>query len=171
MKSIVLGIATAAILTSGACLAQTTQGGTAATPGTTAPMPGTTTPMLGTAATPGSTTGMPGSTAGMPGSTTGMPGKAAGTQGSGAGTQGNAAAASGNNNQAVATTNANAPMPAKGANSFTMGQVKDRIEKQGFANVSDLTKDNDGVWHGKAQKNGMSTPVWLDYKGNIGATQ
>ena len=78
------------------------------------------------------------------------------------------AAASGNNNQAVATTSANAVMPAKGANSFTMGEAQGRIEKSGFTNVSALTKDQDGVWHGTAQRNGASTPVWLDYKGNVG---
>jgi hypothetical protein len=77
-------------------------------------------------------------------------------------------AASGNSNQAVATTSENAPMPAKGANSFTMGEAQSRIEKNGFTNVSALNKDSDGVWHGTAQRNGSSTPVWLDYKGNVG---
>jgi len=108
MKSIVLGIATAAMLTGGACLAQTTQGNKAA---------------------------------------------------------------SGNDNQAVATTNANASVPAKGSNSFTMGQAKTRIEKEGFADVTDLNKDSDGIWRGKAQKNGTTATVWLDYKGNIGTAQ
>jgi hypothetical protein len=79
-------------------------------------------------------------------------------------------ATSGNSNQAVATTNANAQTPAKGANSFTMGEAKSRLEKNGFSNISDLTKDNDGVWRGKAQKDGSATSVWLDYKGNVGAT-
>lgn len=78
------------------------------------------------------------------------------------------AAASGNNNQAVATTSANAPTPAKGANSFTHAQAKTRIEKDGFSNVSDLTKDHDGVWRGTAQKGGSNVNVWLDYKGNVG---
>jgi hypothetical protein len=80
----------------------------------------------------------------------------------------NTAAASGDNNQAVATTNANAPMPAKGSNSFTMSEAKGRIEKNGFSNVSGLTKDSNGVWRGTAQKGGTSTMVWLDYKGNTG---
>lgn len=43
----------------------------------------------------------------------------------------NAAAAAGNNNQAVATTGANAPVPAKGANSFTMGEAKSCLRKMG----------------------------------------
>ncbi len=78
------------------------------------------------------------------------------------------ATASGNSNQAVATTSANAPTPAKGANSFTMGEAKSRLEKNGFSNVGGLTKDGDGVWRGNAQKAGSTTTVWLDYKGNAG---
>jgi hypothetical protein len=80
------------------------------------------------------------------------------------------AAASGNANQAVATTNANASEPAKGANSFTMGEAKSRLEKTGFADVSDLKKDDDGVWRGTGKKGGAATSVWLDYKGNTGST-
>ena len=78
------------------------------------------------------------------------------------------AAASGNTNQAVATTSANAPVPAHGANSFTDGQAKSRLEKNGFADVSGLTKDKDGVWRGTAQRNGQTVHVWVDYKGNVG---
>lgn len=81
-------------------------------------------------------------------------------------------AAGGDNNQAVATTNANANQPAKGSNSFTEGQAKSRLESNGFNNVSDLKKDNDGIWRGTATtKAGEKTNVWLDYKGNAGATQ
>ena len=80
----------------------------------------------------------------------------------------NAAAASGNNNQAVATTSAHAPTPAKGSNSFTVAEAQRRLEKNGFSNVSDLTKDDNGVWRGNAQKSGSPTTVWLDYKGNTG---
>jgi protein CpxP len=80
-------------------------------------------------------------------------------------------AASGNDNQAVATTSANAAQPAAGSNSFTRSEAKKRLERQGLSNVSDLNKDNNGVWHGKAQKDGSTGQVWLDYKGNIGVTQ
>src|SRR5690242_6967702 len=62
------------------------------------------------------------------------------------------AAASGDNNQAVATTAANAPGPAKGANSFTESQAQSRLRDQGFSDVSALEKDQDGVWRGKATK-------------------
>ncbi len=81
------------------------------------------------------------------------------------------AAASGNDNQAVATTTANAPTPARGANSFTHAQAKHRLEENGFSNVSELAKDNDGVWRGTAQMSGHPVRVWVDYKGNVGQQQ
>jgi hypothetical protein len=80
------------------------------------------------------------------------------------------AAASGNRNQAVATTNANAPQPAKGANSFTDGEARRRIESNGYTEVTGLQKDADGIWHGTAKKGGNTVKVWLDYKGNVGAS-
>jgi putative membrane protein len=76
--------------------------------------------------------------------------------------------AGGNDNQAVATTNANAAQPVHGANSFTKGEARRRIEAHGFQEVSGLSKDNHGVWRGTATKDGTQTQVWLDYKGNVG---
>lgn len=58
-------------------------------------------------------------------------------------------------------------MPAAGANSFTEGQAKSRIESKGFSNVTGLKKDKDGVWRGKAMKGGASHDVALDYQGNV----
>ena len=55
-----------------------------------------------------------------------------------------------NENQPVATTTANASAPAKGSNSFTMGEAKSRLEKNGFSNVGNLSKDDDGIWHGQS---------------------
>ena len=55
----------------------------------------------------------------------------------------------------------------KGSNSFTEGQVRSRLEGAGFTNVSDLKKDDDGIWRGKASRNGQSVTVGFDYKGNI----
>jgi hypothetical protein len=80
------------------------------------------------------------------------------------------AAASGNRNQAVTTTNANAPQPAKGSNSFTDGEARRRIESNGYTEVTGLQKDGNGVWHGAAKKGGSTVKVWLDYKGNVGAS-
>lgn len=82
--------------------------------------------------------------------------------------RGDTNAASGDTNQAVATTSANASQPAHGANSFTMAQARTRMEENGYKNVTNLTKDSNGVWHGKADKNGATAMVWLDYKGNVG---
>jgi len=74
----------------------------------------------------------------------------------------------GDHNQAVATTDQNAAAPARGANSFTEGQARSRIESNGFADVSELAKDSDGIWRGKAMKDGQQTQVWVDYRGNVG---
>ena len=71
-------------------------------------------------------------------------------------------------NPAVKTTEGNNPgAPAAGANSFTEGQAKSRIESRGYANVSELAKDNNGLWRGKAMKDGKSVNVTLDYQGNV----
>src|SRR4051794_11550616 len=80
------------------------------------------------------------------------------------------AAASGDRNQAVATTSANAPQPARGANSFTEGEARRRLESKGYAEVTGLQKDADGIWRGTAKKSGSTVKVWLDYKGNLGAS-
>ena len=57
----------------------------------------------------------------------------------------------------------------KGANSFTEGQAKSRIESAGLTQVSDLRKDDNGIWRGKAMKGGKSVEVGFDYKGNLSA--
>src|SRR3954470_3798082 len=80
------------------------------------------------------------------------------------------AAASGDRNQPVATTDANAPQPAHGRNSFTAGEAQRRIERNGYTEVTGLRKDGDGVWRGTATKGGNQVKVWLDYKGNVGAS-
>lgn len=71
-------------------------------------------------------------------------------------------------NQAVTTTNASTATPAKGANSFTKKQAGHRIMKHGFTQVKDLTKDDNGVWHGTAMHDGATVKVWEDYKGSVG---
>jgi len=77
-------------------------------------------------------------------------------------------AQSGPNNPAVNTTGANnANNPVAGANSFTEGQAKSRIETGGFSNVSGLKKDDQGVWRAKAMKDGKSVDVSLDFQGNV----
>ena len=57
----------------------------------------------------------------------------------------------------------------KGANSFTEGQARSRLEGAGLTNVTDLKKDDMGIWRGKAMHAGKSANVGIDYKGNIAA--
>jgi hypothetical protein len=71
-------------------------------------------------------------------------------------------------NPAVKTSEGNNPgAPAAGANSFTAGQAKARIESRGYASVSGLAKDRNGIWRGKAMKDGKAVNVTLDYQGNV----
>lgn len=58
---------------------------------------------------------------------------------------------------------------AKGANSFTEAQARERIAKAGFTHISDLTKDDNGLWQGTAMKHKKSMNISLDYKGNVTA--
>ncbi len=57
----------------------------------------------------------------------------------------------------------------KGANSFTEGQARSRIESAGFTQVTGLHKDDQGIWRAKAMRDGKPVEVGFDYKGNIGA--
>jgi len=56
-----------------------------------------------------------------------------------------------------------------GANSFTEAQARSRIEAQGFSDVKDLRKDDQGIWRGTAVRNGQGTGVALDFRGTITA--
>src|SRR5262245_24854835 len=82
--------------------------------------------------------------------------------------QATAPAAKGPQNPAVRTEEGNnAARPVAGANSFTEGEAKSRIEARGYANVTELKKDDQGIWRGRAQQNGRSVTVALDYQGNV----
>lgn len=59
----------------------------------------------------------------------------------------------------------NAPLP--GANSFTEGQAKSRLEANGYSNISGLKKDDSGVWRATATHSGAQVDVTVDYRGNI----
>jgi hypothetical protein len=80
-------------------------------------------------------------------------------------------AMSGLNNGAPGAPGAGNQSSKPGANSFTRGQAAARIQKQGFTNVTGLHKDDQGVWHGKATRNGHPTSVLLDYRGEIVGSQ
>ena len=79
-----------------------------------------------------------------------------------------APAAEGPQNPAIRTQEGNtAARPVAGANSFTEGEAKSRIEARGFVNVTGLMKDDQGLWRGRAQQNGRNVTVALDYQGNV----
>jgi hypothetical protein len=139
----ITSLALAATLLAGTALAQSAT--RPATPGSTAPGATSNAPMPGVSPSTGVTPG------------TGVVDRNTGT-----------AAAAGDRNQALATTGANAPQPARGANSFSEGEARRRIEGEGFSGVGALRKDEGGVWRSTATKNGASAQVWLDYKGNVG---
>jgi hypothetical protein len=87
---------------------------------------------------------------------------------SGAAVAQNPPANNGPNNKAVNSKSENNPgAPVAGANSFTEGQAKSRIESHGYSNVTDLKKDDSGVWRGRAMKDGKSVDVSLDFQGNV----
>ena len=56
-----------------------------------------------------------------------------------------------------------------GANSFTEGQARSRLEDAGFAAIEGLVKDDQGFWRGRAVRGGQPNEVALDYRGRIAA--
>ena len=56
-----------------------------------------------------------------------------------------------------------------GANSFTEGEARRRLEKAGFKDVKELRKDDQGIWRGSAMLDGKAAKVGLDFKGNVSA--
>ena len=54
-----------------------------------------------------------------------------------------------------------------GPNILSENQAKWLIEETGFSHVSELKKDDKGMWHGKAMKDGKSVNVSLDLQGNV----
>ena len=76
-----------------------------------------------------------------------------------------------NNNAINSSGQNNSSKPVAGANSFTEGQAKSKIEEAGYSNVTSLKKDDKGVWRGKASKGGASTNVSLDFQGNVNAAK
>jgi hypothetical protein len=72
-----------------------------------------------------------------------------------------------NNNAVNSAGQNNSNAPVAGSNSFTEGQAKSKIEEAGYTGVTDLKKDDNGVWRGMASKGGSSTNVSLDFQGNV----
>ena len=60
-----------------------------------------------------------------------------------------------------------AATPQPGANSFTEGQARSRIEAAGFSNVTELQKDDQGIWRGRGMRDGRQVGVALDFTGAV----
>ena len=63
------------------------------------------------------------------------------------------------------TRTAGTPQP--GANSFTEGQARGRIEAAGYTNVTELQKDDQGIWRGRGMREGRQVNVALDFTGAV----
>ena len=46
-------------------------------------------------------------------------------------------------------------------------QAKSKIEDAGYTNVTEVKKDDNGVWRGNASKSGSATAVSVDFQGNV----
>lgn len=57
----------------------------------------------------------------------------------------------------------------RGANSFTEGQARSRLEEAGFSGLRDLRKDDHGFWRGYGTRGGSEAEVALDFRGRIAA--
>jgi len=58
--------------------------------------------------------------------------------------------------------------PTPGDDSIlTRDQAKAKIESQGYSTITGLRRDDQGIWHGRAQKNGSFRNVRLDREGNV----
>ena len=70
------------------------------------------------------------------------------------------------NPNANATAAGNAALEP-GANSFTEGQARRRIEDRGYTNVDQLHKDQNSIWQAEAMKDGRRVRVGVDFRGNV----
>ena len=72
-------------------------------------------------------------------------------------------------NAAVDTTAMADGSTAAASNSFTEGQARGHIENAGYTDVTGLMKTPEGLWTGKAMKDGKTHNVSLDFKGAVTA--
>jgi hypothetical protein len=84
----------------------------------------------------------------------------------GSGTTGETTGLGNHGTSTGATSDKDTP-PLKGANSFTESEAKKRAEARGYSGVSDLKKDDDGIWRGRATQQGKQVEIAIDYKGNV----
>jgi len=56
---------------------------------------------------------------------------------------------------------------ATGPTGFNEAQAKRWLLRAGMSNITDLTLGDDGIWRGKAERQGNIVPVGLDHNGDI----
>jgi hypothetical protein len=76
-----------------------------------------------------------------------------------------------NNNAVNSAGQNNSNAPVAGRNSFTEGQAKSKIEDAGYTGVTELKKDDNGIWRGKANKGGSAMAVSVDFQGNVNSAK
>ena len=54
-----------------------------------------------------------------------------------------------------------------GANSYTEGQARARMEANGFSSITNLLKDDSGLWRAVATHAGSNHDVAMDFRGRI----
>ena len=59
--------------------------------------------------------------------------------------------------------------PQAAVRAITEDQAKSQIEAKGYSGVSGLRKDANGIWRGKAVREGVAVNVTLDVSGNVTA--
>jgi putative membrane protein len=57
--------------------------------------------------------------------------------------------------------------PAVRGNLFTQQQAREHLLHLGYTQVSELSKDENGVWRGSATKDGKTLSVAVDVKGTV----
>ena len=53
-----------------------------------------------------------------------------------------------------------------GVGAITSTDARSRIEELGYTDVSELRQDRQGVWRGRAKRDGQVFAVWVDPEGN-----
>lgn len=85
-----------------------------------------------------------------------------------ASTDGPVVAASTDGNHAVDTVPTKVePTVSAGASSFTEDQARGALENAGYVLMGPLNQNANGIWQGKATKDGNEVAVAIDYKGAI----
>lgn len=69
---------------------------------------------------------------------------------------------------AAATPNVT-PNAPPGADGFTEGQARSRMEAAGYTSLTELRRDDAGVWRARGMRGGQPAGVALDDRGNIAA--